>query len=309
MNYLRAVIRKYFSFTRSETNGFIILIPLTAIIILLPPFYKHHLTSTKTKSDDEAFTKQLVEELNSISSKKEIPVRAEKTTSPSLKPKKFNPNNVTQESLASMGLNTRLIRTLDNYRKKGGRFRIKSDLSRLYGLDNATYEQLFDFIDLPVELPSKRKSVKRPAPLEATTPKDINSAVAQDFSAIRGIGEVLSKRIVSFRSGLGGFYSLDQLEEVYGLNDTVITDLKRNFYLKDSTVIDKIELGHFSEEQLRKHPYISYRLARVIVAYREQHNLNSPEDLLNIKILPDSVYRKLYPYLRVSSDMEQKKGK
>ena len=44
--------------------------------------------------------------------------------------------------------------------------------------------------------------------------KDLNSATAAELTTINYVGKVLSQRIVDYRERLGGFFHLDQLNEV-----------------------------------------------------------------------------------------------
>ena len=48
--------------------------------------------------------------------------------------------------------------------------------------------------------------------------KDLNEVDSVWLTSIHGIGPVLSKRLVKYRKLLGGFNSIDQLKEVYGLS-------------------------------------------------------------------------------------------
>ena len=53
---------------------------------------------------------------------------------------------------------------------------------------------------------------------------NINTASATEWDALPGIGEVLSKRVVNYRAALGGFVSVDQVANVYGLDSAWVDD-------------------------------------------------------------------------------------
>jgi competence protein ComEA len=55
---------------------------------------------------------------------------------------------------------------------------------------------------------------------------DLNTATAQDFDALPGIGPVLADRIVSWRTEHGRFGSVDQLREVSGIGESKYQSLK-----------------------------------------------------------------------------------
>ena len=70
------------------------------------------------------------------------------------------------------------------------------------------YHNFFKFPDWVSKLESqKNKDI-------AVEIKDINKATAEELTQIRGIGAVLSNRIVKYRSRLQGFGHLNQLYEV-----------------------------------------------------------------------------------------------
>ena len=55
---------------------------------------------------------------------------------------------------------------------------------------------------------AKTEKIKKSKAIEV---KDLNTSTAADLTQVRGIGEVLSKRIVKYRTRLQGFDELDQL--------------------------------------------------------------------------------------------------
>ena len=55
---------------------------------------------------------------------------------------------------------------------------------------------------------------------------DINIASAEDFRQFRGIGKVLSERILKFRSVKGGFHDIGDIQMVYGIQDSVFQQMK-----------------------------------------------------------------------------------
>ena len=125
----------------------------------------------------------------------------------------------------------------------------------------------------------------------------INSATVRELQKIRGIGPKLSNRIVKYRDLIGGFHSFDQLNEVYGLEPEVITELIRVSSISKETV--KININETdSINTLTRHPYINYNLAKSIINYRKVHgNFESLESVKEIKILNDSLFQKIAPYL------------
>jgi DNA uptake protein ComE-like DNA-binding protein len=111
-----------------------------------------------------------------------------------------------------------------------------------------------------------------------------------------GIGSRLSSRIVRYRDRLGGFYELDQLKEVYGLNDSMVKKLSSLIY-HDDVGVKKININAVSYEELSRHPYIGYSKARLIVAFRKSNgNIKNRDDLLQAALFDPVGIEKILPY-------------
>ncbi len=123
---------------------------------------------------------------------------------------------------------------------------------------------------------------------------DINQADTTDFRLLPGIGPVLSKRIVQFRDKLGGFYSVEQLREVYGIHDT--TFQKIGSYLVCTPKVLQLNLNAADHSTLVRHPYFR-QVARAILAYRQQHGtFKDIEELRSIAVITNDIYVKLVEY-------------
>jgi competence ComEA-like helix-hairpin-helix protein len=96
---------------------------------------------------------------------------------------------------------------------------------------------------------------------------------------------------------LGGFYSIDQVGETFGLPDSTFQKIKQYLTIQNQT-IKKININSANVEELKTHPYIRYNLANPIVAYRSAHgSFSSIEDLKKIMIITEEVYQRISPYL------------
>jgi len=68
----------------------------------------------------------------------------------------------------------------------------------------------------------------------------------------------------------------------------------------DTSAVRKIDLNTCTIEELGRHPYLSWKQARIIIAYRDQHdNFTSVKEILRTDVISDSVYLKIAPYLEV----------
>lgn len=222
-----------------------------------------------------------------------------------LNPFYFNPNTITASELSKLGLSKKVIKTMLNFRDKGGTFRKPEDLSKIYGLSTSIFQQLKPYIQLDVDVSS---DVPEPiyAHQESNVPSaysvalnlsiDINQSTVEEWQELRGIGPYFSKKIVGFRDKLGGFSSIAQVADTYNLPDSTFQQIKPS--LKLSPIFKKINVNTNDAETLAKHPYISNKLARAIVNYRKQHgDFQNIEAFQKMRILKKSDAEKLKPYL------------
>jgi DNA uptake protein ComE-like DNA-binding protein len=127
-------------------------------------------------------------------------------------------------------------------------------------------------------------------------PIDINRADSAELLPLPGIGPVFAGRIVKYRNLLGGFVSLDQLGEVYGMPIETV-DLIRSQILIDSSAIRKIRIDSASFGELLRHPYLEYDDVKALVGYRDfKGDISSINELRMNQILPDSTLNKIDGY-------------
>ena len=126
---------------------------------------------------------------------------------------------------------------------------------------------------------------------------EINTADTTALIDLPGIGSKLAARIILFREKLGGFYKVDQVGEVYGLQDSIFQKLRP--YLKcDNTQIKKIHINNATKEELKIHPYIRWKLADVIVDYRNEHgSFSNIKDLEKIEVIDEETLKRLEAYI------------
>ncbi len=186
----------------------------------------------------------------------------------------FNPNELDSIGWLKLGFTPAQASTAMKYRRNGGYFRQRDDLLKLYFIDKETYLALRYFIRIDAERPSISS--------EATTSTaaiDINVATAEDWAALPGIGPVLSSRIVAYRNSLGGFDSIPQLLQVYGIKESWLAENSSRLQVKappDRTsspatpAIVPIDINSADSAQLDALPGIGPYLSRQIVQYRNR---------------------------------------
>lgn len=308
----RSWIRNFFGFTRAETDGFIVLLLIIILVLIAPFIFKAISTSTYTMSaQDKVILDSLAHQL---SSRKERPKTFPETPYASIELFEFNPNEATLEHFIALGLPKYVAQRVLNYRQAGGAFTIKSDFQKIYGLSKEDFDRLYAYIQLPENVPehpsSKNKlsytTLTEAAPSKSRATKaersfqkiDINVCDTTELKKIYGIGPVLAERIIKYRTLLGGFAALSQLEEVYGLKEETLHELYTNVYIAHIDSLDKIAINEDDARTMAAHPYISHSLAKAIAAYRKQHGpFSTPQGLLNIQILDSATFIKLKPYI------------
>lgn len=213
----------------------------------------------------------------------------------------FDINTIDSTGLIRLGVVPRAISGLMRFRSKGGQVRREEDFDKLFSLSEADKNRLRPWLKLAPELP--RQEAAEPPPFVERTPTtwvlvDLNVADSAALVQVRGIGPAFASRIIRYRGRLGGFLRLDQLGEVYGIDSTRYAQLAP-FFKIDAPQISKRALNTSSEEDLATHPYIGKRLARQIVAYREQHgDFLAAEQLLRIHGLDSARFVRMKPYLQ-----------
>lgn len=293
-----AWIRAFFSLSRRETRAFLILLPLLILSIFITPAYQRWISHqerdfTKENQElDSLLSNWIWEEKNDSIKEVDIPLF------------KFNPNTATKEDLINLGFPTNLVSRIDNYRLKKGRFIIKSDLMKIYGMDSSFYERIYPFIDLPIEKLTKyfeSTPNEKKAPLISKEKFDLNLADTTQLIRIYGIGSKLSQRIVKYRNLLGGFISMNQLQEVYGLDTAVVAQLNKRTFVDPTFEPNQLDVNIATEKELAAHPYISNKTAKAIATYRFQHgNFTSLRDLTKIALVDEAFFTKIKPYLTLN---------
>jgi DNA uptake protein ComE-like DNA-binding protein len=139
---------------------------------------------------------------------------------------------------------------------------------------------------------------------EKTTEKivmmDINLAKKEDLIKIYGIGPALSDRILKQKEIIGGFVSMKQMGDVWGLSPEVIENLNMNFKVVNLPKINKIDINNATIKEFLLFPYFKYSLAKAIVTYRSMNgDFRNFEDLTKINGFPSEKLDIISLYLKL----------
>lgn len=225
----------------------------------------------------------------------------------------FDPNRADSLTFRRLGLPAWMAHNILKYREKGGRFRQKEEFRKIYGLTDEQFATLLPYIQIlpqPTAQPTTQPAA-RPALLVQTadslprvfpekypagTVIELNSADTTELQKIPGIGSGIARQIANYRQQLGGFYRIEQLEEIQ-LRYQLLTP----WFRIDTTLVRRIPVNRASVERLRRHPYINFYQARAFVEHRRKtgpiHHLK-PFVLLE-EFTPKDLQR-ITPYLDFS---------
>ncbi|MGB3798382.1 MAG: helix-hairpin-helix domain-containing protein [Lewinella sp.] len=209
----------------------------------------------------------------------------------------FNPNTLPYDSLLLLGLDEREARALVKYRSyRPVTFRQAEDLRRVSAIDSNKVDDLLALVDLPVPEVRFSPAPRRPKNTSAVTSLDVNSASAEEWQQLPGIGAYRAGSIVKFRDQLGGFAVVDQIGETYGLPDSTYRAILP--YLRVSPVTRPLYVNRTDAATLAAHPYLKRATATIIVRYRDNHGpFQSVEDLKKVRAISTETLDKLLPYL------------
>lgn len=308
----KTFVAGYLHFSKKDRIGVLVLIALIAIIYALPYLMPSKVAAPIVLDDSMHHALDNLQPVNEnrYANKNYLDKDFDYNPAPSVRNDftkgelfSFNPNTLDAEGWRRLGLSLKTVRTIMNYRSKGGRFYKKEDLQKIWGLPDGFYERVEDHISIPprdnnyTERPVfNKRGVYEKAP---PRPIDINTADTGAWIALPGIGSKLAGRIVAFRNKLGGFHSVEQVGTTYGLPDSTFQKIKPLLSIGEHG-IDRININTATKEQLSAHPYINWKLAAAVVAYREQHGrYASVADLKKIMIMDEATFEKLMPYISV----------
>lgn len=219
----------------------------------------------------------------------------------------FDPNTIGSDGWKKLGLRDKTIAVIMNYRNKGGKFKQAADIKKIWGLFPDEAERLMPFVnietkehyDVEKKYPANdHKKGEKFVHKKIYSNINVNAADTVDWARLPGIGSKLSLRIVTFREKLGGFYSIEQVGETFGLTDSVFQKVKQ--YLLVSGEVKKININTATLEQLKGHPYIRYNIGNLIIQYRLQHGaFKKITDIKKIMVITEEIFNKVSPYLSV----------
>jgi competence ComEA-like helix-hairpin-helix protein len=126
---------------------------------------------------------------------------------------------------------------------------------------------------------------------------DINTSDTLQLIKIPGIGSSFAKRITSYRNLLGGYYRLEQLQEVYGMYEELYEKIIP-YMQTDTDKIIPIPVNTASLDKLRSHPYINFYQAKAIIEIRKKKGkLENIHEFYLLEEFTEEDIERMKPYL------------
>jgi competence ComEA-like helix-hairpin-helix protein len=317
-------MKGWFTFFKSEQTGIAVVLVASLTFFILPRFFRNdEITSEdmeRLKNEMDVFLAEM--EKQPIQNKSDTLFM-------------FDPNEIDSASLVRLGFSPRQVKSIVNYRNKGGKFYNKESFGKSFVVSENMYARLYYYIDIKQKPYSKCQTDKAGATnnnvvaandnkksetvnentetASVVTNKEadgrdkkvhtieLNSANFDELQKFRGIGEYYAKKIVEYRHRLGGFYKPEQLMEIKGIDSTRF-EMFRNQITIDTYHIQRININTATDIELSKHPYINKFTAKAIISYRNfKGKITSASELLNQKLISDIQMEKIAAYILIDN--------
>lgn len=216
----------------------------------------------------------------------------------------FDPNTADSTQLLRLGLQPWQVRNIYKYRAHGGIYRQKQDFARLYGLTVKQYRELEPYIRISSDyLPAsvlvgerpkmERDTLRYPVKIQADEHVVLNTADTTQLRKVPGIGSYYASEIIRYGQRLGGYVSVDQLDEIENFPQT-----SKQYFVIANAHPKRLNINRLTLQQLRRHPYINFYQAKAITDYRRLHgDIKSLNELRLSKDFPEEAIRRLEPYI------------
>lgn len=287
---MRKWFNDFFYYSRLERRGILMLMAISLLIVLGGEFYVRLRAKQEDNTADSLRNRQMKAEYLAFSASVRKIEKEERDRyqsnytkwrneyiSPVFAP--FNPNTADSATFRRLGLPAWMARNILRYREKGGVFRKAEDFRKIYGLTEEQYAVLLPYIRIPetdtvarhpsLFLAKQRDDSLQQAKLQKYLPGtlvELNRADTTELKKIPGIGSGIARLICGYRQRLGGFYRINQLEEI-NLDYRQLTD----WFRIDTSAIRRIPVNHASVDRLRHHPYLNFYQAKILVEHRRKH--------------------------------------
>lgn len=305
-------LTRFFHFTRAERIGSAMLLAVIALLAGTPALLRR--LFPPPTSDHSALQRELA--ALSWSGPADTTILFE-----------FDPNTADATTFRRLGLSEKLAHTIIRYREKGGTYRRPEDFRKMYGLSAENFERLRPYLRLR-EYEKRRPDRQFAGPRPSATPASLfrfnpNRATEAEWLQL-GLPPFLATRIVHYREKGGAFRRPEDLQKIYGFPPALYRRLEPyielpapsgptvaatmvHFQSKKNAPV-AIDINQASLDDWQRLPGIGVARADRIMQYRERlGGFVRPEQVGELRSLPDSVYQRIRPYLHSEARTELRK--
>jgi DNA uptake protein ComE-like DNA-binding protein len=216
--------------------------------------------------------------------------------------KSYHPQTIKFNELLSIGFDKKEAAIFLSYRKKSPPFESSDDILQIKTIDNEKLIALLYECNWPITKNKITENTNYQTATNFNTVKkeiqkiELNTADSVSLIQLRGIGGYRASKIIKLRNRLGGFYTINQLKEINGFNDSLLTMLSDQITI-DTLLIRKININK-DDSLMNKHPYFWNGVAKSIISYRKQHGMYQQlADLKKLYLLSDEKIKQIAPYI------------
>jgi len=294
---LKRLFHEYFTFNRTERQGFTVL-GIVLVLVLVLNYFADKVDFKEPADYTEA--RRLISEfeMNKVNGSSSLQV--------SLFP--FDPNTIPAGALDSLDLPRQLKINLVRYRERGGLFRTATDFRRLYGMNDSIFARVEGYISLPL---AEKRETKRVIQGKEKTPEhyfpfDPNHATDEDLSRL-GLNRYQRKNFLSFREKGGKFRAVEDVSKIYGIDAELYERLKPWVEIEalepeipKLPSISRVEINQADSLDFMALPGIGEVFSGRIIRYRSLlGGYHSPDQLMEVFGMTEEKFRGLQPFLYV----------
>jgi len=288
-------MKSHFQFSNQQRNGIFLLL---FIIIVIQCVYMFVDFGNENNYSNNPHIEELRKEIDSL--------RAAEIENNKPKIYPFNPNYITDYKGYTLGMSNEEIDRLHQFRSNKQWVNSAKDFQKVTQVSDSLLAIISPYFKFPEWVANPKSKISftnyNSNVIKSFDQKqDLNKASETSLKKVYGIGEKLAGRIVQYRNRLrGGFHSMVELSEVYGLTPEVIDNVKKEFAVKSPREIKIYNLNTATRDELVLIKYIDYEVANNIIEERTlREGFNSLEELTKVEDFPINKYEIIKLYLHL----------
>ncbi len=299
-------LKEYFSFSKRERNGLIVLFVILIFIIVAKLVVSNQ--NTKSSKDFESFENEIDVFMSYRTPELENGERFN-----------FDPNTATKEDFMRMGLCMKSINGIISFRDKDWKFYKPEDLEKVYEITPEEYEAIKDFIVIEREYSGAKvynNYKKENSSSGELFNFDPNTVTKEDLEAL-GLKSWQAENVIKFRDKGGVFKTKDDFAKIYGLDEKIVNKLnpfieisgdyssKTPAIVKSNSII--LSLNSSTEEELQKLSGIGPSYAKRIVDYRNRlGGYLQVEQLMEVYGMTEELFNNISDNFTIETDAIKK---